>query len=249
MHYVYSPGGNSVTIVMRGMPFGVTSENPSFDQLIDALEDGDVEGVEDILFAGERLAEDLKDFGEVEVEQGHVTYRGLAVHGYLVDQILLAQRSGIDAKPYILFLNNVMQNPDPRAQAGLFEWVERSDLPLTADGCFLAWKAVRSDYRDHHSGTLDHSVGRVVSQDRNLCDSDPDRTCSSGLHFCSKSYLPHFHSGRSRIVVVKINPADVVAFPRDYDLAKGRCCKYEVLEEVAPSDVDAYFDGVRGYVQ
>ena len=30
-------------------------------------------------------------------------------------------------------------------------------------------------------------------------------------------------------MVVKINPRDVVSIPEDYDNAKGRCCRYEVV--------------------
>jgi len=39
-------------------------------------------------------------------------------------------------------------------------------------------------------------------------------------------------------VIVKINPADVVAIPSDYKNTKGRCCRYEVVAEMVgqPSD-------------
>ena len=70
----------------------------------------------------------------------------------------------------------------------------------------------------------------LVYMDRNLVDEDKDRTCSVGLHFASFNYLQHF--GGSRIVVVKINPKDVVAIPSDYNNSKGRTCCYEVIEEV-----------------
>jgi hypothetical protein len=53
------------------------------------------------------------------------------------------------------------------------------------------------------------------------------------LHFCSQDYLPHFGNGYdSRVVIVKINPADVVSIPSDYNNAKGRACRYEVVGEI-----------------
>jgi hypothetical protein len=33
-------------------------------------------------------------------------------------------------------------------------------------------------------------------------------------------------------MILKINPADVVSIPTDYNGAKGRCCKYEVVGQV-----------------
>jgi hypothetical protein len=65
-----------------------------------------------------------------------------------------------------------------------------------------------------------------------MVDDDANRTCSSGLHFCSQDYLSHFGGSDSRVVIVKINPRDVVSIPTDYDFSKGRCSRYEVIGEV-----------------
>jgi hypothetical protein len=100
----------------------------------------------------------------------------------------------------------------------------------------LAYKKVRDDYLDIHSGTMDNSVGQIVEMERNEVDDDKDRTCSAGLHFCSKDYLPHFGSGDgNRVVILKINPRDVVSIPSDYNNAKGRACRYEVIDEMEVS--------------
>ena len=97
---------------------------------------------------------------------------------------------------------------------------------------FLAFKNVRNDYRDIHSGNFDNSIGQVCEMPRNGVDEDKDRTCSAGLHFCSIEYLPHFSdSNGGHTMIVKINPRDVVAIPADYNNTKGRTCKYEVVAE------------------
>jgi hypothetical protein len=48
------------------------------------------------------------------------------------------------------------------------------------------------------------------------------------------------HFGGDRIMIVKINPADVVSIPSDYNDTKGRACRYEVIGELnkeeAPED-------------
>ena len=33
-------------------------------------------------------------------------------------------------------------------------------------------------------------------------------------------------------MLLKINPADVVSIPIDYNNSKGRCCRYEVIKEL-----------------
>jgi hypothetical protein len=117
--------------------------------------------------------------------------------------------------------------------------LEKNSLPITPDGHFLAYKKVRYDYKDCHSGTMDNSVGQVVEMERNSVDDDKDRTCSTGLHFCSRDYLNHF--GGERLVIVKVNPRDVVSIPSDYNGAKGRACRYEVVDEIDKDRADEAF--------
>ncbi|HET8688682.1 MAG TPA: hypothetical protein VFM18_18865 [Methanosarcina sp.] len=66
-----------------------------------------------------------------------------------------------------------------------------------------------------------------VSMDRNRVDDNAQRTCSVGLHFCSQEYLAHYPG--EVIVTLKINPADVVSIPVDYNNAKGRAYRYQVV--------------------
>jgi hypothetical protein len=72
--------------------------------------------------------------------------------------------------------------------------------------------------------------------ERNMVDDNRNNTCSSGLHFCSHSYLASFSGERT--VIVKIDPADVVSIPSDYNDAKGRTCRYTVIGEVGQSPDD-----------
>jgi hypothetical protein len=91
---------------------------------------------------------------------------------------------------------------------------------------------------DVHSGTMLNAPGCVVEMERNRVDDNKDNTCSTGLHFCGMSYLNHF--GGERTVIVKVNPADVVSIPSDYNGAKGRACRYEVVGELGVEPEDAF---------
>jgi hypothetical protein len=52
--------------------------------------------------------------------------------------------------------------------------------------------------------------------------------------------LDHFGGSDSRVVIVKIDPADVVSIPSDYNGAKGRACRYEVIGEMGVKAEDAF---------
>jgi hypothetical protein len=148
-------------------------------------------------------------------------------------------QDGFSVEPLVLFMENIMLNPSARAVNELYGFLERNNLPITPDGYFLAYKKVRDSYLDCYSGTIDNSVGQTPSMQRNKVDDDKDRTCSYGLHFCSKEYLRSF--GGSRTMILKINPRDVVSIPTDYNFSKGRACAYEVIGELGVS-ADAAFD-------
>lgn len=172
------------------------------------------------------------DAGVVEVRDGQVLFDGEPVHGHLVDRILEIALVG-SVTPWVNFMTNLMQNPSFVAQKELYLWLEKANLPVTPDGHFLAYKKVSEEFLDLHTRTLDYSPGKVVEMPRHKVDDDRNNLCSSGLHFCSAAYLPHFGSYTGdKVVLVKINPADVVSIPSDYDDAKGRAWRIEVIEDV-----------------
>jgi hypothetical protein len=176
--------------------------------------------------------------GRVEVKDDEVYFDGEVLHNSITRRIMWCIQEGEEPSPYMAFLDNLMENPSKRAVDELFDFLEACNMGVTDDGYLIAYKRVRDDYRDIHSATLSNHVGAVLRMPRNRVDEDKDRTCSDGLHFCSFSYLPHFGSGPgSRVVIVKINPKDVVAIPSDYRNAKGRTCAYEVIGEYTGDDL------------
>lgn len=169
--------------------------------------------------------------GLVQVRDGVVFYGDEVLHNSITRRILWGLGEGYDMDSYIRLLENLMENPSKRAVDELFDFLEACNMGITEDGHFLAYKNVRSDYRDIHSGKFDNSVGQILEMARNKVDEDKNRTCSTGFHFCSQSYLPHFSSTGGHTMIVKINPRDVVAIPADYQNAKGRAARYEVVAE------------------
>lgn len=188
--------------------------------------------------------------GDVKIVGGSVTYKGRPLHNVVTDRILQMMREGFDYEPMANFLSNLMQNPSNVAVSELYLFLEHCSNPITSDGHFLAYKRIRNDWKDIYTGTMDNSVGQVLEMPRNEVDDRRDNTCSAGLHFCSESYLQFYGSRDSendRVVIVKINPRDVVSIPADYNNSKGRTCRYEVVGEVDRSNLDFYKTAVHDF--
>lgn len=224
----YILGSDSITVFAKGVPFTVNRSAKIFNAALAAVKADDEASFFDIVNTKETVV--AKSNGKVRLQDGNLYYGDRQVTGLISSRIFEMLELDLSIEPMIKFIDNLMQNPSKRAVDELFGFIDACDLPITEDGCFLAYKRIREDYKDVHSGTMDNSVGAVVQMERNLVDEDKSRTCSAGLHFCSYDYLKSF-SGE-RIVVLKINPADVVAIPVDYNNSKGRTCKYEVVEEM-----------------
>ena len=138
---------------------------------------------------------------------------------------LLKEKGTIDSeieriKP---FIRNMFENPFINAVEELYDFCKAMDFEITDDGCFLAYKRVNSDLSSiHDRGKTKHAIGQYTEVD--AYDTDRYQTCSKGLHFCSKGYLPSYTG--DVVIIVKVNPKDVVAIPVDYDNMKGRCRRY-----------------------
>ncbi|KKN58906.1 hypothetical protein LCGC14_0547080 [marine sediment metagenome] len=222
----------SVVIVHGGKHNTIKSDHPNYDKLIVAFREkqwDDVPG----LVSPEKAVETLSD-GRMRVEDGQVYLIDsdggeFTVSRSLNDNIMLHIEQGLDMQPLVTFGLNLQRNSSSRSINQLFDWIQNTNLTITDDGCFVAYKGIKADFKDSSSGDFDNSPGCVVEMPRNQVDDDPTRTCSHGLHVATFDYASTF----SVITVsVKVNPADVVAVPTDYARTKMRVCKYTVLEEI-----------------
>lgn len=171
--------------------------------------------------------------GAVEVKNGKVFYEGEEVHGAISKRILEFMSKGLPFQPLVNFLNNLMENPSMQSQKELYDFLEHQYLPVTEDGHFLAYKAVRSDYMDKYAGKFRNKVGDVCQMTRAKVDDNRGIGCSQGLHAGALNYVAGYGSldAGDKIVIVKINPKDVVSVPSDCNCEKLRTCRYEVVGE------------------
>jgi len=229
MNTPYIMSERSLTAFIDGRSYTVDNTHANWDKIVLAVKHEQFDAIPKLIDLGKAITE----FGEghyVSVKGGVVYYKDKPVHNTLTKRILDMMTQGFDVLPIVTFMDRLHDNPSYRAIQELYLFLETNDLPITSDGHFLAWKKVSHDYKDIHSGRFDNSVGCVCEMPRQEVDDERDNTCSNGLHFCSESYLEHYGwSNDCKVVVVKINPKDVVSIPSDYANAKGRCSRYEVI--------------------
>ncbi len=236
----YIMSKDAITVMVNGAPATVREGQINFVTLRDAIRNRDWDAVPDLVnpkAAVERFAT-----GRVTVQNGEVLLDGEVLHNAVTGRILDMVSEGFDADPLMKFLERLMQNPSRTAVNELYLWLEGTRLPITEDGCFMAYKKVNDSYRDFYTGKVlnkpaalmtdadaeyiktTHGNVTVSVEDgvttltmpRNKVDDNRDRTCSYGLHFCSLSYLPCYH-------------------------AKGRAMRYQVVgEHVQNEQTEAY---------
>ncbi len=226
-------GSGKIAATIEGVSYTIDTDHPKYKQALDCVRNRNWKTFVDIVNIAKQVQNYFSNSNSgVEIKDGLVTYNGETIHNTLTTRIIKFMRDGLPHEPLVKFFNNLMQNPSSRAVNELYDFLEAGELPITEDGCFLAFKNVRKNYYDIHSGTFRNQVGDVCEMPRNRVDEDKDRTCSYGLHFCSIAYLPHFSdSDGGHTMIVKINPKDVVSIPADYNNTKGRTCRYEVVSE------------------
>lgn len=120
----------------------------------------------------------------------------------------------------------------------LLKFLERGDLPIADDGCFVAYKILRKaekgdGFVDCHTRKVPQQVGSYVHMDESLVDKSRSNECSNGLHIARRGYISKF-SG-DLCTLIKVAPEDVIAVPM-YDANKMRVCGYHIIDLLSAAD-------------
>ncbi len=225
---------NNLTLIINSEIFNVSASVDGVEKYQLVVKLIKEKAALDVLYAAVSIKKQIEYIskGRVRIDNGKVFYLDKVIDStYIGTKLLELHKNGFDCSALMLFIDNLYQNTSYRSINLLYGFLEKYNMPITSDGYFLAYKKVGADFKDLYSHSIDNSVGAVVKMNRNEIDDDPNSLCSAGLHFCSFDYISKYCSETvdAKVVILKINPKDVVSIPTDFNDAKGRCCEYTVV--------------------
>lgn len=234
----------------------------SFQPIIDLLLSGSAtdEDVRDLTKVLETVARKMSALSErVSIDGTEVYFDGDPLAGELTEVIKgLFAEGNTNFRPLVNFLEKCKQNPSHQSIDDLYRWIKKGDLVIDPDGDIIAYKGVGKDKngvsQSIHKGNafvdgvefhghIPNAPGSVVSMARSLVVDDPHIGCSIGLHAGTHDYAMTFltWNNETRMILVKINPRDVVSVPVDEQDRKMRVARYTVLTEIEARLKTAYF--------
>lgn len=226
----------TMTVINNGKTDFVDLDTDLGKQCLDFYRTGDESAIVELIEASKLLGN-----GVEESENGKLLVDGVEMDIELANKVREFKQKGIPFDYLVKLAQKINAIPSFHVREQLYGFLAHNGHPITKDGNFIAYKKVREDYRDIHSGDFDNSVGQTVEMDRRLVDDNPNNTCSSGLHIASFDYAKNFGSGR--LMLCEVDPLDVVSVPIDYDNMKMRACKYKVVGETKESIDKIRFGG------
>lgn len=232
----YTISNQSLTFFVKGKPYSLTREHERYaeaKQLLLAPGEHDAEHLMALVDVRKALLRD--SYGAITFIGQDIVFKGKVLTGLWVDRILEFQKAGEPFGPLWNALGSLMQNPTQAAIERLPVFLEKSQLGFLEDGRFVAYKAVRGDYMDIHTGhTFRNMIGDTPHMPRDQVNSDPNACCSTGLHVGTPDYVKDFGLGADgrRVMLIAVWPHDVVSVPYSYDGTKMRICAYEVIDEL-----------------
>lgn len=235
----YNLSGKNLTVVLDGNVYTIHTDRPEAAEIQDIINQKDPDNIDE--FRLKTLldrATAVRDYyhNEIEIKGEGIYYRGNEIKGELVDDILRYMEEGAPYRPLIRYLENLMNNLSYKSIEQLYTFHKHNNLQITEDGYLIAYKGVKDDYYDRHSGTVWNGPGGgpLEPMARNRVDDNPDVACAPGYHVGSLEYARDWGD---RVMRVKVNPADVVSVPKDHDCAKVRVTFYKVMDEVDPHNI------------
>lgn len=249
--------GNSITVVIDNTPYSVDSSHACWLKLRQAIKDDNADmfldnySIESAIEKYQSSDDEDKQTSNITIKDEKIYYKGKEIHDSICDLILRNMREGFNVAPLVKFLEKVYSQCSFNARTHLFNFLTKHRLSITEDGDFLAYKCVQENYLDKYSGTYSNHVGAVMEMSRSEVDDNPNNHCSNGFHVGGLAYSGpggFYHSAGDKVVIVSVNPADVVSVPTDHNFLKLRTCKYTVVGEYKTELQGAVYSGKVGDV-
>ncbi len=246
--YSQSDGIESIAALIDGELYQATSGHPGWSVIKEKCFNGTLE-VKDFDLE-QQVIDHFKITDTVSIINGEVYFDGDIAHGLLADRIIKSASEGSDPTPLANFMWKLSNNPSRNSRDQLFWWLEKSGFEIAQNGDVIGYKSVHSQSEPNkflsvssgeafvngtkHVGQIPQTFGDFVSMPRSEVTDNPSVACSYGLHVGTLDYAKGF-SGDT-VLVVHVNPANVVSVPMDSGCEKMRVCEYEVMWVLADTN-------------
>jgi hypothetical protein len=241
---------NGITLYYNGGVFMVSKDHAAYNDMLSSLKHNDYEKFIK-LYSKTNPMECLIEDNSIVSDNTGSYYVKNNKRIFLGD--ILSQRyndlleGGYDVSYLRKFIENLVQNTSYNAIKSLYGFLEDNDIPITDDGHFLAYKVVDKNYqsktkiknlnlvsgRYNDNQSIHNGIGEIIECLRSDVDDDSGTPCSSGFHAGGLKYSGPggtYYSSGDKVIIVKINPRDVVSVPEGHTY-KLRTCKYEVIKD------------------
>lgn len=250
---------STITALVNGdlVPY-TTDDEARFSDVLNAALDDDVDrflALTSPAKAVERNFSVLSD--RVAVKGGTIYFDWEPVDNSVTEQILRFLDEGADFAPLVKFMEKLYNYRSNQSIDQVYSWLRANEFALSENGNVIGYKAVTSrgggvlgkgdgvfvpSHCGHGfvngkevNGLIEQRVGDVVSIPRGEVAFDPAVACSTGLHVASWNYARGFHSGDT-ILLVEVDPRDIVSVPTDSNQEKIRVSRYTVVKALPKDD-------------
>lgn len=241
----YTINNEVIVVIVDGVSRVVPRGTAQASQLLAALKQTPIDEREVAMLADLKSALVAYTGGDCEITTSGDVIR----HGEKIDPVFAAMvvRNFEAGTPYdhILKCFDLLDaNPSQKVKQMLPAFLKHGGMPITAEGHILAYKAARKDMYSIYSGDntklvtgradeeghIYYGIGEKIRVKRNYVEDNPDRPCGPGLHSGSEAYaLSWAQSNDGLMLIVDVDPADVVSVPEDSDGQKMRSCAYGIV--------------------
>jgi hypothetical protein len=241
----------TITVILDNGAQILTARNdhPKWNEILEAYKAGNENRLTSLI-SMKSVVETFSN-GELSVNGTGVMFKGRPLHGVDANRVLAFLRDGLPYQPIANYMLKKMENSSSRAINEMYAFLEHGNMALTPSGNFIAYKGVQDDFYSvrgnkdtiviqgtvNSEGQVLNSIGATIEVQRNCVDDNFNNACGQGLHAGSLRYATGWSNN---VILVEIDPRDVVSIPSDSNCQKLRCCKYKVIGKYVGPLPDTY---------
>lgn len=259
---------NHWTVVVNNKSYQFDPSHDKYDKLVECVKEDEAEIFVNLMEKG-RVITSWSD-GKFVVNEGVLTYDGESIHPVLANRVLEMIEQEFDYLPMLNFIEKLYKNVSMRSVVELYNFLEHKFLPITSDGCFIAYKGVsrysgsgskdrlnrsliEGDFVDKYTNkSYRNNIGDINTMTRRNVNDDANIGCAEGLHVGSLEYATDYACG-GPVVLCKVDPSNVVSVPHDCNCQKVRVSEYEVVgvyeNQVFDRAVESQYDAEDDYYE